>query len=148
MANNFQIDTKGTCFMCLEYKGEGEVSCLIPYSIKRLSEYLNLDFQNVYNLSIPNASTLCAGVDVVVSVCGKCFQEATKFVKLHMDMESIRKQLSSCVGKIAKVIKNAEKEPNLVRALLDRISGSGYPLDLIQASIVTNLRNETIKKCK
>lgn len=145
--NKFTIDTKGNCFMCLECDlTEGAIT----YSFQRLAKYLQVDFKNVYNISFPMASSISAleNSEVVVSICTKCSVEANKFIKLHKDLELIRKRTNICVGKIGNLMVEADRNSERLQEYRQRMTATANPLELIQASIAENLRKETIEKCK
>lgn len=145
--NKFTIDTKGSCFLCLQCDlTEGA----IPYTFQRLAKYLKLDFKNVYNISFPMASSISAleNSEVVVSICTNCSIEANKFIKLHKDLELIRKRTNTCVGRICNLMVEADRNPKRLQEYRQRMTATANPLELIQASIADNLRKETIDKCK
>lgn len=142
----FDIDTKGSCFICLKYE---EPHVTSSYSFQRLSKYLQLNLNNVFNISFPMGSgSALENSDLVVYLCEQCSTEANKFVKLHKDLELIRKRVNTCVARIHQTMISADNDTTLLQAYHQRLTSTPNPLELIQASIANNLRKETIEKCK
>ncbi|CAL8139684.1 unnamed protein product [Orchesella dallaii] len=150
--SNFQIDTKGSCFLCLKLPSKNNDSDCGPlkkYSFRQLSRYLNLDFLKIFNTSASLhrfSNSALEDAEVTITICVDCCDIVNKFSVFYEELERIQGELNDCVRQVHHIMVSAERNPSVVQQYRQRMLRR-KPAQLIEASVVEKLREETIQNC-
>ncbi|ODN04507.1 Zinc finger and BTB domain-containing protein 7C [Orchesella cincta] len=150
--SNFQIDTKGACFLCLKvpstHNGLG-CGSFKNYSFRQLSRYLSLDFLKIFNISISLhafSNSALENSEVTITICVDCCDTTNKFSLFYQELERIQGELNQCVRQVHDIMVSADRNSDTVQQYRQRMIRTN-PAQLIEASIAEKLREETIRKC-
>lgn len=164
----FLIDSKGLCLLCFAdilsneilkenasdaTKEESDVQFSAEGSkdLQSLSRYLQIDLQRVLNFqgTLHSEKIPLDNSELLVALCSGCCRLLEKFSRLQKELELLQMHFNATVRELHGVTNGAQNDHKRMSEFKQRmVDTAKNPLQLVQSTIVDNLRKVIIEKCK